>query len=91
LNKTDKLRMGAVLRVLVDTMRVVATLLQPFMPTAMANMLDQLGVPLHARSIEALAAPLADGIHLPAPRGVFPRFVEPVGEPAEKPQSERIP
>jgi methionyl-tRNA synthetase len=77
LNKTDKVRMGEVLRVLVDTIRVIATLLQPFMPTSMANMLEQLGVPVHARSIEALAAPLADGIHLPAPRGVFPRYVEP--------------
>jgi methionyl-tRNA synthetase len=77
LNRTDKVRMGAVLRVLVDTLRVIATLLQPFMPTSMANMLDQLGVPVHARSIEALAAPLADGIHLPPPHGVFPRYVEP--------------
>jgi len=78
LNKTDKVRMGAVLRVLVDTMRIIATLLQPFMPASMANMLEQLGVPVHARTIAALAAPLADGIHLPAPRGVFPRYVEPV-------------
>ena len=44
LNKTDKARMGAVLRVLVDTIRVVATLLQPVMPGSMARMLDQLGV-----------------------------------------------
>ncbi len=78
LNKTDKVRMATVLRVLVDTMRVIATLLQPFMPGSMANMLEQLGVPEHARTIEALAAPLADGIQLPAPRGVFPRYVEPV-------------
>ncbi len=77
LNKTDQARMRQVLRVLVDTIRVVATLLQPFMPTSMANMLEQLGVPIHARDIAALAAPLADGIHLPAPKGVFPRYVEP--------------
>jgi len=77
LNKTDKARMATVLRVLVDTIRVIATLLQPFMPTSMANMLDQLGVPVHARTIEALSAPLADGIQLLAPRGVFPRYVEP--------------
>jgi methionyl-tRNA synthetase len=63
--------------VLADTIRVIATLLQPFMPGSMAAMLDQLGVPVHARTFEALAAPLADGIHLPAPRGVFPRYVEP--------------
>ena len=77
LNKTDKRRMGEVLRVLVDTIRAIATLLQPFMPTSMSNMLEQLGVPEHARDIAALEAPLADGIHLPAPRGVFPRYVEP--------------
>jgi methionyl-tRNA synthetase len=77
LNKTDKVRMGHVLRVLVDTLRTIATLLQPFMPTAMDNMLEQLGVPLHARLIEHLSAPLADQIQLPAPRGVFPRYVEP--------------
>ena len=77
LNKTDKVRMGAVLRVLVDTLRTIATLSQPFMPASMAAMLDQLGVPIHARDIAALAAPLADGIHLPAPKGIFPRYVEP--------------
>ena len=78
LNKTDKVRMGAVLRVLVDTMRVVATLLQPYMPDSMARMLDQLGVPLGERAISALATPLADGIQLSPPQGVFPRYVEPV-------------
>ena len=77
LNKTDKVRMGHVLRVLVDMLRTVATLLQPFMPTSMANMLDQLGVPADARDLATLSAPLADGIALPAPKGVFPRYVEP--------------
>jgi methionyl-tRNA synthetase len=78
LNKTDKARMGAVLRVLVDTIRVVATLLQPVMPGSMARMLDQLGVPPEARSFAAMAEPLTDGAALPPPQGVFPRYVEPV-------------
>jgi len=77
LNRTDKVRMGEVLRVLVDTVRVVATLLQPFMPDSMARMLDQLGVPADARDLAALASPLPDGVALPAPQGVFPRYVEP--------------
>src|SRR3954447_23607579 len=77
LNKTDKVRMAAMLRVLVDTIRVVATLLQPVMPGSMGRMLDQLGVPAGARSFAALAAPLTDGTALPPPQGVFPRFVEP--------------
>jgi methionyl-tRNA synthetase len=77
LNKTDKVRMESVLRVLVDTVRVVATLLQPVMPGSMAKMLDQLGVPPDSRDIAALATPLADGSTLPPPQGVFPRYVEP--------------
>jgi methionyl-tRNA synthetase len=77
LNKTDKPRMGTVLRVLVDTIRTVATLLQPVMPGSMARMLDQLGVPPEARDFAALATPLSDGQALPPPQGVFPRYVEP--------------
>jgi methionyl-tRNA synthetase len=77
LNKTDKVRMGAVLRVLVDTLRVVATLLQPVMPESMARMLDQLGVPPDARRFADLDDPLPDGALLPPPQGVFPRYVEP--------------
>ena len=77
LNRTDKVRMSMVLRILVDTLRIVATLLQPFMPDAMARMLDQLGVPSGARSLADLATPLPDLAVLPQPQGVFPRYVEP--------------
>ena len=77
LNRTDKTRMGVVLRVLVDSLRVVATVLQPFMPDSMARMLDQIGVPGDDRTLAALNTPLADGIALPPPQGVFPRYVEP--------------
>ncbi len=43
----------------------------------MARMLDQLGVPSNARQLADLATPLDDGTALPAPQGVFPRYVEP--------------
>jgi len=76
LRKTDPARMAAVLRVLADVIRGVATVLQPFMPGSMAAMLDQLGVPHSERSLKALATPLPGGIVLPPPQGVFPRFVE---------------
>ena len=76
LRKTDPARMASVLRVLVDVMRPVATVLQPVMPGSMARMLDQLGVPPDARDIAALDAPLPGGIALPAPAGVFPRHIE---------------
>ena len=77
LNKTDKLRMAAVLRVLVDTIRIVATLLQPVMPGSMGRMLDQLGVAPDARSFAALARPLTEDQTLLPPQGVFPRYVDP--------------
>ncbi|MBN8871797.1 MAG: methionine--tRNA ligase [Rhodospirillales bacterium] len=77
LNKTDKARMGDVLRVLLDTLRAVATVLQPFMPDSMSRMLDQLGVAPDRRTLDALSLPLEDGEALPPPQGVFPRYVEP--------------
>jgi methionyl-tRNA synthetase len=77
LRRTDTVRMGAVLRVLADVQRVIATVLQPFMPGSMGRMLDQLGVPADARTLADLATPLPDDIALPAPQGVFPRYVEP--------------
>jgi methionyl-tRNA synthetase len=78
LRRTDPARMETVLRVLTDALRVIATVLQPFMPERMARMLDQLGVPAGARQFADLATPLRDGCSLPAPQGVFPRYVEPV-------------
>jgi methionyl-tRNA synthetase len=76
LRRTDPPRMAAVLRVLADALRVIATVLQPFMPGSMARMLDQLGVPAAARDLAALGAPLAAGTELPTPQALFPRFVE---------------
>jgi methionyl-tRNA synthetase len=77
LRRTDPARMATVLRVVADVLRVIATVLQPFMPDSMARLLDQLGVPAAERQLAALAAPLADDTPLPAPQGVFPRYVEP--------------
>ena len=76
LRKTDVMRMKAVLRVLVDTLRAVATVLQPVMPDSMGRMLDQLGVPAGVRDFAGLEIALGDGIVLPQPVGIFPRHVE---------------
>ncbi len=76
LRKTDQVRMSGVLRVLVDVIRAIGTVLQPFMPGSMGKLLDQLGVPDDARDLASLASPLADGTVLPAPQGIFPRIVE---------------
>jgi methionyl-tRNA synthetase len=76
LRKTDPARMASVLRVLVDVLRPIATVLQPFMPGSMGKLLDQLGVPADARQLSALTWPVVDGTMLPPPQGIFPRFVE---------------
>ncbi|MGE0108541.1 MAG: methionine--tRNA ligase [Bdellovibrionales bacterium] len=78
LKKTDPVRMGTVLYVLAETVRVIAILVQPFMPDSMAKMLEQLAVPENARDFSCLdkAHALQAGTALPAPQGVFPRYVE---------------
>jgi methionyl-tRNA synthetase len=77
LKKTDTARMNTVLYVLAETIRHLAILAQPFMPQACGRLLDFLAVPSGDRGFAALAArKLAPGTSLPAPEGVFPRYVE---------------
>ena len=76
LRKTDPARMATVLYVLAETIRRLALVTQPFMPDAMARLLDQLGQPETARGFAALDGALEAGTPLPKPEGVFPRFVE---------------
>ena len=76
LRRTDQTRMAAVLRVLVDVLRTVATVLQPVMPGSMAALLDQLGVAVASRHFAALGDPTPGGTVLPSPQGIFPRYVE---------------
>jgi methionyl-tRNA synthetase len=75
LRKTDVTRMAHVLRVLADTIRAIATVLQPFMPGTMARLLDQLGVPETHRTLAALGTPMPS-VALPPPTGLFPRWVD---------------
>jgi len=51
-------------------------LVQPFMPDSAGKILDQLAVPAAERTFAAFDHELASGTPLPAPQGVFPRFVE---------------
>ena len=79
LKKTDPPRMETVLYVLAEVLRHLAILIQPFMPDAMSKLLDQLAVPAHERNFAALTQEhaLKSGTPLPAPQGIFPRYVEP--------------
>jgi methionyl-tRNA synthetase len=76
LRRTDPARMGTVLYVLAETLRHLAILTQPFVPEAAGKLLDQLAVPADARAFGDLATALPPGRALPAPQGIFPRFVE---------------
>jgi methionyl-tRNA synthetase len=77
LRKTDTTRMNTVLRVLIDAIRTIGFLLQPFMPAAMSELLYQLGIAQGARQLISLKIPLQDGAALPPPAGIFPRHIEP--------------
>jgi methionyl-tRNA synthetase len=76
LRKTDDTRMRTVLRVLLEALRVIAVLLQPFMPETMGKLLDQLGVAANARQIADLEPRMVEATPLPPPSGIFPRYVE---------------
>jgi methionyl-tRNA synthetase len=78
LKKTDPARMQTVLYTTAETIRRVAILCQPFMPGSSAKLLDLLSVAEDARDFAHLAGEhaLVPGTALPAPQGVFPRYVE---------------
>jgi methionyl-tRNA synthetase len=80
LAKTDPARQGTVLYVTAEVVRQIAILAQPVMPASCAKMLDSLGIAEDARSFAALgeAGRIKPGTVLPAPVGVFPRYVEPL-------------
>lgn len=87
LRKTDPARMATVLYTLCEALRRVAILLQPFMPGSMGKLLDQLAVPADARDFSALGRALTPGTALPAPSGIFPRFIEEGAEPGKPPKA----
>jgi methionyl-tRNA synthetase len=78
LKKTDPARMATVLYVLAETVRNIAILVQPIMPHSIEKMLNQLAVPVSARTFASLGeeGALKPGTPLPKPEGVFPRYVE---------------
>jgi methionyl-tRNA synthetase len=76
LRRTDPARMATVLYTLAEVLRHLGIVMQPFVPGAAAMLLDQLAVPPEARRFADLADRLPPGRALPAPRGIFPRFVE---------------
>jgi methionyl-tRNA synthetase len=99
LKKTDPARMATVLYVTAEVVRQVAILIQPVMPQAGAKLLEQLAQGEDRRSFAALGAGgwLVAGTPLPAPAGVFPRYVDPEEaaaaevKPAKEPKKPKAP
>jgi methionyl-tRNA synthetase len=84
LRKTDPARFGTVLYVTAEVLRQVGVLLQAVMPDSSGKLLDLLGVPAETRTYADLgeAGRLAGGAALPAPVGVFPRYIDPEADAA---------
>jgi methionyl-tRNA synthetase len=83
LKKADPGRMNTTLYVLAETIRHLAIMAQPFMPQSCDLLLDFLAVPSGNRSFAALEfGTLNPGTPLPAPQGVFPRYIE-AGTPSQ--------
>ncbi|MDZ4735139.1 MAG: methionine--tRNA ligase [Rhodospirillaceae bacterium] len=76
LKKTDEARMAIVLGVLVNVIRRLALLVQPFVPQSAAKLLDQVVVPETVRNFAQFEMLVEARTQLPKPEGVFPRFVE---------------
>jgi methionyl-tRNA synthetase len=81
LRKTDPGRMETVLWTTAEAVRRIAILLQPFVPGSAAKLLDLLAVAADKREFAHAgdADALEPGTPLPAPSGVFPRYVEAAG------------
>ncbi|MGX9787632.1 methionine--tRNA ligase [Mycobacterium sp. MMS18-G62] len=71
----DAVRFRTVLYTTLETVRIAALLSQPVMPESTAKLLDLLGQPDEARTFAAVGTRLAPGTALPAPVGVFPRYI----------------
>jgi methionyl-tRNA synthetase len=79
LRKKDPGRMGTVLYVTAEVLRAIGIVAQPYVPTAAEKLLDLLAVPGEDRVLTAVGVSrrLQPRAALPAPRAIFPRYVEP--------------
>lgn len=86
LRKTDTARMATVLYVTAELLRQTAILAQPAIPEAASKLLDLLAVDKAERDFANLGAQhrLTPGAELPAPAGIFPRYVEPAADESGK-------
>ncbi len=79
LAKTDPARQRTVLYVTAEVVRQIAIVAQPVMPESCAKMLGILDIPADQRDFKFLGGGtrIKPGSALPAPTGIFPRYIEP--------------
>ena len=76
LRKTDPERMKQTLYLLLEVLRYIAIMLQPFIPDATTTMLDQLNIPVKQRSFANLTKAFAiqPGAVIQEPKPIFPKL-----------------
>ena len=86
-------RKATILYVASEVVRQLAILVQPAIPASAAKLLDLLGQTEAQRTFASLGdrGRLQPGTVLPAPQGVFPRYVRPVDEDTAAPASKAKP
>ncbi|WP_116089740.1 methionine--tRNA ligase [Sphingomonas crusticola] len=77
LRKEDPAMADGVLYWTAEAVRILAILSRWAIPASADALLDLLGQDAEARDFSALRTAIAPGTQLPAPQGVFPRWVEP--------------
>jgi methionyl-tRNA synthetase len=76
LKKTDPSRMLTVLYVTAEVLRIIGIMSQPYIPASAATLLQLLGIENQPQGFAELSKRLVPGTPLPAPRAIFPRYVE---------------
>ena len=73
LKKNDFQRMEVVLYTLIETIRQISIMLQPFIPNTSKSILDHIQIPLVQRDIKSIELFFDGGIKISTPKPLFPR------------------
>ena len=73
LKKNDFQRMEVVLYTLIETIRQISIMLQPFIPNTSKSILDYIQIPLVLRDIKSIELSFEGGIKISTPKPLFPR------------------
>ncbi len=74
LRKNNFQRMEVVLYTLIETIRQISIMLQPFIPNTSKSILDHIQIPLVQRDIKSIELSFNGGIKISTPKPLFPRI-----------------